>query len=176
PALVGRVRKYLDALTAREDSADRGRVLTIWLLIARDQPKELEQALRGWLGRDDTVRRWEVPLGYLLAEQGRAAQAVPLFEAVNADELGQAERRTLADWYQVLGQRERHEQALAAFHRALGEPLLRRTLALHLARWRRDAVPADLDPEVPRLFAALFEVSSVPAQHVWLLREFYLAR
>ena len=54
-------------------------------------------------------------LAYLLAEQGKIAEAVKLFETIEAaDELGPREYRTLADWYMVLDRRELYERSLVS--------------------------------------------------------------
>ena len=64
-----------------------------------------------WIAADGPVNRWRLALGYLLAEQGKLAEAIALFEAVAAaDELGPAEYRTLADWYMAVDRREDHER------------------------------------------------------------------
>ena len=99
-----RLLKYVDAGIAAADKDDlRWQAVKYQLLVALDRPKDLEQALREWIAADGPVNRWRLSLGYLLAEQGKLAEAIELFEAVAAaDELGPAEYRTLADWYMAV--------------------------------------------------------------------------
>ncbi len=178
PALVERLLKYLDrAITASPDEG-RWKLLKYRLLIARDQPKELERELKQWVGADEAAGRWRVALGYLLAEQGRLPEAIKLFQTVEADdELGPAEYRALAGWYLVVNDRARHDTASAAVYKAAGEYQLQRALAARLRPWQRadGHLPTELDPEVLRMFAVLFERSSTPQNYLYQLQQFYQA-
>jgi len=182
PALAERLLKYLD----RGIAADaEGRIdnpsyklAKQRLLIALDRPKELEQALQQWIRLDDPDSRWRIALGYLLAEQGRVAEAIKQFEAVEAaDELGPSGYRSLADWYLVQNQREQHERAFAAVYKTAEEYRLSRTIAGRLNPWQRHDghLPTELDKEVLAMFAVLFEKSSSPQNYLYQLQQFYQA-
>ena len=73
--------------------------------------------MRQWTAGADPDNRWRLALGYLLAEQGNVAEAIKLFEAVEAaDELSPSAYRSLADRYLVENRREQHEKASAAIY------------------------------------------------------------
>jgi predicted Zn-dependent protease len=177
-ALVERLLKYFDAGIAADPRGDRWQLHKVRLLIALDRPKDLEAALRAWVKVDDPDNRWRLMLGYLLAEQGKVPEAIALFEAVEKDdELGPAAYRTLADWYLAANRREPHERALRAAYRTLEEWQMSQWLYQKLRPWQRGDghMPTELDEEVLRLFAALFEKSGAPQNYLWQLQQFYQA-
>ena len=169
--------KYVDAGIAAAEWDDlRWQSIKYQLLVALDRPKDLEQVLRAWAAADGPVNRWRLALGYLLAEQGKLAQAITLFEAVAAaDELGPAEHRALADWYMAVGRRENYQKSMIAVYETIEEWQLSNLLSQRLGPWqRRDAhLPAELDKEVLIVFATLFEKSSSPGGYLWQLDQFY---
>ncbi len=113
-----------------------------------------------------------------MAEQGRFDEAIELFERIEADdELSPTDYRVLAGWHQVLGQQERHERALMHIFLATEEWQLRNWLYERLRPWQRQDghLPSELDRDVLRAFAALFQKSSQPQHHLQQLREFYRA-
>jgi predicted Zn-dependent protease len=178
PELIDRLLKYVDeALTAdAEDS--QWKMLKYQLLVALDRPKELEQALQSWIKPGEADNQWRLTLAYLLAEQGKIAEAVKLFETIEAaDELGPREYRTLADWYMVINRRELYERSLVASYKSNEEWRLSNWLSQKLRPWQiyNDKLPAELDKEVITVFAALLEKSSNPQNYLWQLREFYVA-
>jgi tetratricopeptide (TPR) repeat protein len=178
PALVERLLKYVDRGVAADAEDGRWKQTKYQLLVALDRPKDLEQALRPWAQGDDPDGRWRVALGYLLAEQGRVAEAAGLLEAVEkADELSPSAYRTLADWYMVLNRREQHDRAMVAAYKTMDEWRLNQLISARLAPWQRnDAhVPSDLDPEVLLMFTALFEKATYPGNHLGTLQQFYQA-
>jgi Flp pilus assembly protein TadD len=178
PASVERLLKYVDRGAAADAEDGRSKAWKYRLLVALDRPKELEAALRQWVAADDPDSRWRVALGYLLAEQGRVADAVAQLEAAEkADELGPAAYRTLADWYLVLNRREPHDRALVAAYQALEEWRLSQLIAAHVNSWQRTDghAPSELDPEVLVMFRALFEKSGNPAAYLWQLQQLYQA-
>ncbi|MBI2195349.1 MAG: hypothetical protein HYU36_25490 [Planctomycetes bacterium] len=146
------------------------------LLLALDRPDEMEKSLRAWIQPGRTDPTWRLALGYLLAELNRIPEAIPQFEALLAEgQLGPAECRTLADWYLVLGLKAKQEEALVAALMAESESQLGQRLYQHLNPWQRggDALPPELDPEVIRLFTALFRKSTYPGNYLWQLQQFY---
>jgi predicted Zn-dependent protease len=174
---------YLDAAIADAPPEDVAwKNLKYQMLVALDRPKDLEQNLRAWIRADDPLDYWRVSLAYLLAEQGKLAEAVTLLEAIQADgELGPGEYRTLADWYLALGQREKHEDAQLAIFATAQEWQLQNWLWQQLRPWqiyREPAAasgPTELDKNVLRVFAALFKKSQSPQNYTSQLREFYRA-
>jgi predicted Zn-dependent protease len=178
PALAERLLTYVDRGVAADAEDGRWKAVKYRLLVALDRPKELEQALRQWVTADDPDSRWRVALGYLLAEQGRVADAVAQLEAAEkADELTPAAYRTLADWYLVLNQRERHDRAMVAAYQTLEEWRLSRLISAHINSFQRGDghAPSELDPQVLLMFRALFEKSGNPAAYLWQLQQLYQA-
>ncbi len=181
PALIKRLLSYVDEGIAQSPPEDTGWKHTKYqLLVALDRAKDLEKDLEQWVRADDPDNFWRVSLGYLLAEQGlgKLERAVTLFEAVEAeDELGPSEYRTLANWYMVLDRRERYEESLIAAFKTMEEWRLSNWISGKLRPWQRSdgELPGELDKDVLRVFAALFQKSGSPQNHLWRLREFYQA-
>jgi Flp pilus assembly protein TadD len=178
PALVARLLKYFDAGITGTADADRWKLAKYRLLIALDRSKELAQALRQWAGEDDADNRWRVALGYLLAEQGHVAEAILQFEAVETtDELSPSAYRALADWYLVQNKREAHERAARAVYKTTPEYRLSQMIAIKLQPWQRGDghLPTELDQEVLRMFAVLFDKSATPQSYLYQLQQFYQA-
>ena len=174
-ALVERLSKYVDQGIAIDG---RWKTAKSRLLIALDRPKELEETLRQWTRTYDPDNRWRVALGYLLAEQGKLAEAIREFETVEAaDELSPGDYRSLADWYLTQNQREGHERAAAAVYKTTPEYRLSQMIAAKLHPWQQRGghLPTELDPEVLRQFAVLFDKSSRPEQYLYQLQQFYQA-
>ena len=167
PASVDRLLQYLDKAIAADAEDIRFRLFKVQLLIALDRPKDLQQALEGWIKAGDADNRWRQALAYLLAEQGRLEQAIGLFEAIRAsDELGPTDYRALADWYMAVGRKDDYRQAMIAVYKTVQEWQLSNSLWRKLDPWRRpDRTPSgQLDDEVLLVFAALFEKASQPAE------------
>ncbi|WP_020476056.1 VIT domain-containing protein [Zavarzinella formosa] len=178
PALIDRLMKYLDGQIKTAPDDPRWKSEKFRLLIALDRSKELEAELRPWAAAPDAENRWRLALGYLLAEQGKVAEAIKLFEAVEAaDELSPADHLRLAEWYLVENRREQHEKAMTAARMTTDEYQLSRRLQYALRAWQASDghLPSQLDPEVLRVFKALFEKSNSPQQHLWILQQFYQA-
>ena len=178
-AMVQRLLKYIDQGIDLDKENLRWKLLKYQLLIALDRPKDLEQALEGWIRGDDPDNRWKLSLGYLLAEQGKLADAIKLFEAVAAsDELGPAEYHALADWYMAVNRREQYQRAMIATYKMTEEWPLSNHLYQRLRPWQQTDghAPAELDEQALLVFAALFEKSAAPQNHLGLLTEYYRAR
>ena len=174
-ALVERLLKYLDHQITDQPDDGHWRVETYRLLIALDRPSDLEKALRQWVTGVDAQNQWRLALGYLLAEQGKVAEAIKLFEIVEtADELSPSAYRSLADWYLVENRREQHEKARTALYKTTDENQLSQRINVYLRPWQREGhLPTQLDPEVLQVFKALFEKSTVPQNYLWQLAQFY---
>ena len=182
PADVKRLIDYFArGITAAADNDDLAFVFQLFkyrLLIALDRPKDLEQSLQSWIRPDKADNYWRRSLGYLASEQGRIKEAIRLFEKIEADdELGPSDYRALAGWYMVNDQKQKHERALIEAFKWTEEWQLRQWLAQKLRPWqRRDvAPPSELDKDVLRIFAALFEKAGHPQNYEWQLRQFYQA-
>ena len=176
PALVERLLKYLDQGIGAD--ANRYKTAKYRLLIALDRTKELEQTLGQWTRQEDPDNRWRVALGYLLAEQGHLPNAIREFEAVEAaDELSPGEYRALADWYLVQNQREASERSALAIYKTMPEYQINRLITAKLRPWQsRDGhLPTELDKEVLRMFAVLFNKSATPQSYLYQLQMFYQA-
>jgi len=182
PAEVDRLLAYLDRGIAKagEDEA----VVFVWrhfkyrLLVALDRPKDLETALGSWIRPEDADNYWRRALGYLAAEQGRIKEAIALFEKIEAaDELGPSEYRALAGWYMVADDQRNHERALIETFKWTEEWRLSNWLSQRLQPWQRSSgtLPSELEKDVLRVFAALFQKSGHPQNYQWQLREFYRA-
>ena len=179
PELINRLLGYVDQAITQQDPKDTGwKYAKYQLLVALDRAKQLREDLVQWTRADDPENFWRVSLGYLLAEQGKIDEAVTLLEAVEADdELGPSEYRTLAAWYMVVGRRDRHEEALIAAFKTMEEWRLSNWIYGKLRPWQRreGQLPSELDKDVLRVFAALFQKSGSPQNYLSRLREFYQA-
>lgn len=182
PVEVNRLLAYLDRgiTKAGEDEA----VVFVWrhfkyrLLVALDRPKDLETALDSWIRPKEADNYWRLALGYLAAEQGRIKEAIALFEKIEAaDELGPSEYRALAGWYMVADDQRNHERALIETFKWMEEWRLSNWISQRLQPWQRSSgtLPSELDKDVLRVFAALFQKSGHPQSYQWQLREFYRA-
>jgi tetratricopeptide (TPR) repeat protein len=177
-ALVERLVKYIDQGIADNADGETWKYTKYRVLIALDRAKDLEQTLRQWTQQDDPDNQWRIALGYLLAEQGRLPEAIREFEAVEAaDELTPSAYRSLAEWYLVQNQRELHERAAAAVYKTTPERQLSQMIAHKLNPWqqREGHLPTELDKEVLRMFAVLFEKSNTPQHYLYQLQQFYQA-
>ena len=93
----------------------------------------------------------------MLAEQGKLADAIAQFEIVRAaDELRPAEYRALAAWQMAQNQRAQYERNLIAAYEAEGERMLYARLNRLVHPWQVGGaqLPAELDPETPRVLVA----------------------
>jgi tetratricopeptide (TPR) repeat protein len=182
PGLADRVMKWLEGAARSEPDQPRWKQSQYQLLVALDRPKDLEKRLRQWIDAGDPGSPWRLTLGYLLAEQGRLAEAIGLLEAVLAGAaLRGAELRLLADWYSATNRREDHDRAMIDAFKTVEEGRLDNWLSRKLWPWqRRDRStppppPRELDPQVPPAFAALLEKSPRPGNYLRQLRDAYQA-
>jgi tetratricopeptide (TPR) repeat protein len=173
-ALIDRLLKYIDRGIAQEGDRNLWKNAKRQLLVGLDRPKELEADLRKWLAASPEPNVWRLNLGFLLAEVGRLKESVELFEKIDADkELGPLAYRSLADWYMVLNQKEKHEKALLEQYQFTEESQLVQSINNRLYGPPRGNSPSELDKEVLRIFTVLFQKSAYPANYVYLLQAFY---
>ncbi len=189
PELVERLLQYADQAVRRgSDDATAWQAYQYQLLLAVDQTKQLMTRLNEWIVSDNAwASQWRLSLAYLLAEQGKFDEAIPLFEQLQADDLlSSADLQTLADWYLVVDQREKHEQALRASFEMLDAASLYSWLESQLqsmaepgpsdpfvGRRQQSGVPREMDGNVPLVWEILLAKSSDPANQLHLLRAFY---
>jgi len=182
PPEVNRLLAYLDRGIAKAGEYEA--VVFVWrhfkyrLLVALDRPKDLETALDAWIRPEDADNFWRRAFGYLAAEQGRIKEAIALFEKIEAaDELGPSEYRALAGWYMVADDQRNHERSLIETFKWTEEWRLSDWLSRRLRPWQRNdgVLPSELDKDVLRVFAALFQKSGHPQSYQYQLREFYRA-
>ena len=82
------------------------------LLVALDRTKQLEALLASWIQPGKAETAWRKALAYLKAESGQLKAAVEAFEGVaSADELSPKDHHNLANWYLVLRDDARRDQA-----------------------------------------------------------------
>ncbi|MGE0709109.1 MAG: VIT domain-containing protein [Planctomycetota bacterium] len=147
------------------------------LLLATNELDALRARLAKWFGEGAEVaqRRWGRALAFLFAERGELKESVAVLEKLGA-ELSHAEWRRVADLYACLDRREDVERAKLQSWRQLDEWALNNGLSNDFYRRyqrRGNRVPEELDAEVPVRFVALLTKARNPAQHVWLLRQYY---
>jgi len=148
------------------------------LLVALDRTDEVTALLREWIVPKEALNTWRVALGYLLAEHGALAEAAAAFEAVaRADELGNAEWSVLADWYLVLGDAAKREDALYRRYAVMPEWELNQRVYREASRVSRggDEMPDSLDPDVSRAMRALLSKASYPASYIGSVQNLYRA-
>ena len=154
--------KYLDAGIAQETApaeagdpkqkstpGSRWRNAMFDYLVALDRPDELDRRLRQWIKDDVSTAPWRRHLARLQAERGQIAEAVELFQACQKDHLLSAgDYRQLADWYQVLDQRQEHERALMESFKQMPEDQLLNRLETLCSRWDQpDSATSQLDDQ-----------------------------
>ncbi len=164
--LVARLSKFIDVQLAAKTDEPRWRAEKYRLLIALDRIPELEADLRRWIAAPGADPSWRLVLGRLLAEQGKVAEAIPIFEAAEAvDELGPEGYRNLADWYRIENRREQSEKARTALYQSTDEQTLYRRLNGYST--------VKIEPEVLEIFRAIFEKSAAPQIALGSLQRFY---
>jgi predicted Zn-dependent protease len=177
-ALVARVSAYMDEglKLAPEGQNEYWREQKYRLLVARDEPQALQAALRAWIAPGKADPRWQIVLGYLLAEQSKIPEAITQFEALQKDDaLRPAELQALASWYGVVGDRAKQDAALLRAGGGTEEYQLSNRLYEYLRPLQQNsgATPGELDPKVAELFTALFRKAQQPAHYVNQLQQFY---
>lgn len=184
--LADRVLKYLDAAIDREQTnnssdAERGfewKSKKFSLLVALDQPDDLERSLRGWIKSDEFTSPWQLALGRLLAERGKIDEAIPLFETVEkVSPLSPTDYETLANWYLVTDRRGDYERSKVESFHVKAEHEINNWIQQQLYTWQRSdtALPSKLDERVLFAFKALFRKAQNPERYVYQLKMFYQA-
>jgi Flp pilus assembly protein TadD len=179
PATIERVQRYFDAgIEQGGEGAARWRSMKFALLVALDRADDLEKNLREWIRVDVSTSPWRTMLGILLAERGKLAEAVQLFEAAEKDKLlSAAHYKMLADWYLVLNQRQAYERSRIETFKQLPEYQLSQIVYRFRNRWydTNRPLPSELDEETLFAYRALFEKSANPENYLYQLRDLYAA-
>lgn len=138
------------------------------LLLARDLPQELQQLLQNFITLNDDTGRWRRQLARVYAELNKLEAAVQVMEELQrAGLLAGSDYHSLATWYHALDQRAKHEAAQVHVYRQQQPWQLQRSLLQQLQRWQRNGpLPAQLDPNVLMMFAALLQTEDSPSEYL----------
>ena len=176
---VQRLLKYVDVGTQLDEEHQ-----SIWkqrkfnLLVALDQPDELQRSLSEWIRADKFPSPWKLALGRLHAERGEIDEAIKLFESARRDtQLTSPDLRALGDWYLVADRKDEHRRAKIDVFMLMPEHQIQNWLQQKLAPWTRtdQPLPTEFDEQILFAFQALFQKSDRPGNYVYKLREFYTA-
>ncbi|MCA9057840.1 MAG: hypothetical protein KDA85_05050 [Planctomycetaceae bacterium] len=145
-------------------------------LILFDRPDELIVVLRQWIAQDKWNIPWRRHLATLLAERGELKDAIALLESVERDDqLSSQDYAMLANWYQVVDQRENYERGRIAAFSAFPEHQLNQLLNQKYQQLNSGQGPTELDEEVLLIVRALFEKTSRPSSYYSTIRNLYTA-
>ncbi|MCA9068357.1 MAG: hypothetical protein KDA84_05510, partial [Planctomycetaceae bacterium] len=179
PDLVSRLRKYIGAgLKFKGDTAAPWKQAQFTLLVALDQPEELERELTEWIRKDPLPTPWQLALARLFAEQGKISQAISLFETVKRESrLSPADNSALAGWYLVMDRNSDYRRAKIEVFKTMQEYRIQNWIRTKRQPWQQTGAPLpdELDEDVLFAFEALFEKSNQPENYLYELREFYTA-
>lgn len=177
PALVERILKLHRSGIDNFDKSAAWKARHYRLLVALNRPELLRSTLKKWIRPGEVDSQWRVTLGYLLAELNQIEKAIAELETVErADELRPAEYRTLADWYLVQDRRDDRTKALIGYYQSMPDHQISAIIRHHTSKVRnafQGGVPEDLDPEVARMFEAIFRKAPNPYQYLYQLAELY---
>ncbi len=179
PASVDRVLRYVDAgIALGGESASIWRQTKFRLLVALDRPEDLESALRQWIRDDSSMAPWRQTLAQILAERGKLAEAVTLFEACEKDKLLTAQNyHSLANWYLALNRRADHERALLESYRLMSEQELAQILYATSNRWSQQGgtLPSEITDETLLAIRVLLEKSGLPENYFGYINTIYMS-
>lgn len=170
---------YVDAgIKNGDDTSATWKNMKYNLLVAFDEPQQLERVVRGWLQTDEYKTHWRWLLARLAAERGEIDEAIALFETIEKDsQLAPADYTALANWYLVRDEKEKYHRAKVDALKTIEEYQLRNFISQRRYRWqdRSKPLPSELDEQVLFAFQAIFEKSNNPGNYLYELREFYQA-
>ena len=179
PELVARLKKFIAAgLKLKGEAAAPWKRAEFALLIALDQPEELERQLTQWIRTDPFPAPWQLALGRLSAERGKLAEAIRLLETVQRErQLSPADYAALANWYLVVDRKDDYRRSKVEIFKSMPEYQIVNWIYEKRELWSQtdQPLPAELDENVLFAFQALFEKSNQPENYVYELREFYAA-
>jgi hypothetical protein len=166
PEVSAKLKDFIASKMKTEPNSNYWKMAWQRLLIAIDQPKELEVSLKEWLQTAGTEQRYRLMLAYLQAERGGLQEAVELLEKVKAeDELAPADWRALSDWLLALDQQARHHQAKAQQYATFSEQALYGWLQQQHAMVQRQGqgIPTQLNVDTFLVIPELFRKTQSPA-------------
>ncbi|HQR42147.1 MAG TPA: hypothetical protein PLX97_05670, partial [Gemmatales bacterium] len=178
PAASEKLKTFLIGKLSAEPANDYWRANWQRLLIALDQPKELEASLREWVLTSGTDQQYRLMLAYLQAERGGLQEAVALLEKVKADdELAPADWRALSDWLLVLNEQARHRQAKVEQYATASEQALYGFLQKQHALVSRQGqgVPSSLNEDTFLVIPELFRKTQSPTNYFHMVQALYEA-
>ncbi len=169
--LADRVLAYLRTRLAAGDRVPivDARYEVFRLLVALDRAEDLEKDILAWIRPDEADPTWRVALAYLQAETNRVREAATTMEGAAAlSVLGAAQWAALADWYLVLKEDARRNEALDRRYDALPTWQLEQVLWQERQKVDRsgEGVPAELDPETLRVLRILLGKSENPGNEL----------
>jgi len=148
------------------------------MLVALDEPQQLERDLREWIRTDEYATPWRRSLAKLVAEQGEIDEAIGLYETIERDsQLSPSDYAVLSDWYLVVDRRDRYKRSKIEAFKVWQEYQISGWINQQLNPWQRtdQTLPSELDENVLFAFQALFEKSNNPGGYLSQLRQFYTA-
>ncbi len=176
---VEKLVAFMDARIKADDDDDA----YVWklrmsqMLIALDQPKQLERRLRQWIAQDKDTSHWRRTLARLVAEQGKFDEAIQLVRHNDQESvLTAGDHALLARWRMVLVDRAGYERSRIETWKAMEEWRISNWISQQTSPWRgynNQPVPEELDENVIFAFRALFEKSASLNSYMYNLREFY---
>ncbi len=178
PEASAKLKDFIASKLKAEPDSDYWKMAWQRLLIAIDQPKELEVSLKEWLQTSGTDQRYRLMLAYLQAERGGLQEAVEMLEKVKAeDELAPADWRALSDWLLALDQKARHHQAKAQQYATFSEQTLYGWLQQQHAMVQRQGqgVPSQLNVDTFIVIPELFRKTQSPAHYFHTVQALYEA-
>lgn len=138
------------------------------LLIARDRPQDLAKELAKWVAQGDAQHHWQKSLAYLQAELGKLDEAIKMMAGLEAlGELGPADYRSLAAWYQTTKQDAQNAQAKVALYKTMDDYQLRS----YLQQRGQDA--PEVNPDDLLAFEAYFTKATYPQEGLPALTAYY---
>ena len=178
PGGAQKLKTFLAARLKSEPTSDYWKQAWQRLLIALDQPKELEASLKEWMLAAGSDQRYRLMLAYLQAERGGLQEAVDLIEKVKTDdELAPADWRALSDWLLVLNQQARHQQSRVQQYAASSEQALYGYLQVQQSQVTRQGqgVPGKLDDDTFVVIPELFRKTQSPGNYFPIVQALYEA-
>lgn len=178
PDAAAKLKDFIASKMKAEPNSDYWKMAWQRLLIALDQPKELEVSLKEWLQTSGTDQRYRLMLAYLQAERGGLHEAVELLEKVKTeDELAPADWRALSDWLLALDQQARHHQAKIQQYATFSEQALYGWLQQQLALVQRQGqgIPSQLNVDTFLVIPELFRKTQSPAHYFHTVQALYEA-
>jgi predicted Zn-dependent protease len=178
PEASVKLKTHLAAKLKAEPTSPFWRGAWSRLLIALDQPKELEAALREWIADAGADQQYCLQLAYLQAERGRLKEAIDLIEKVKAeDELTPGDYAALNNWLLAVDEKSRHRQAQAQQFAASSEQALysalQRTQALVTMPGQNAQPP--LPEETFLIIPELLRKSASPSHYFSIIQTLYEA-